>query len=363
MSSPQQLYHQIQQTLKGFPKWGRPELVQTLAHMMVGIFMSRDVRLSQMAENVPLAIQEDSVAQRFRRWLKNPQVDERAIYDPIVRDLLFSLSHTRLRIQIDRTLIEDRFNVLVVSVYYRKRALPLVWKVLPHTGSSGFMDWCEILSHFAEIVPDNAEIVLLGDREFGQPDLMRLIKSYGWHFCLRCKRSYQVFYRGMWFKLEEWIPQQGQQTFFDQTTFTQTNPFQDVNWACAWAEDSDDPWLIATDLPPSKRILRYYAQRFACEELFSDIKKRGFNLENTRLIHPERFSKLFMVVALLYVWVMCIARQVRITRQDRLLTYRWQEERHSLFQIGRRWIKKQLTLGRLSLQNLQYQPWRLVYEK
>ena len=74
MSSPLQLYHHIRKMLKDREKWGRPELLETLAYMMVGIFMSGDVRLSRIAEEVPLATQEDSVAQRFRRLFKNPTV-------------------------------------------------------------------------------------------------------------------------------------------------------------------------------------------------------------------------------------------------------------------------------------------------
>lgn len=359
MSSPQQLYHQLHRHLKQFEKWGRPELVQTLAYMMVGIFMNRDVRLSRIAEDVPLGIQEESLAQRFRRWLKNPTVDERAIYDPMMCNLLAGLRHTRLRFQIDRTTIEDRFNVLVISLYYRKRAIPIVWQVLPHQGSSSWQDWRDLCAHLADLVPEESEIIILGDREFGQSELMRLIRAYGWHFCLRCKGNYKVRYNGLWFSLREWIPTQGQQRFFSETTFAKSNPIDGIHWSLSWAPDSKEAWIIASDLPPSPRVLREYARRFACEELFFDIKKRGFNLEETRL----QLSKLFLVVALLYVWVLCLGRRVRLTRQVRTLTYRGRDNRYSLFQIGRRWIKKQLALGNQMLQTIDEQPWRLVYKK
>ncbi len=62
MSGPIRLYHELHSALKGWQKWGRPELVQTLALLMVGIFETRDVRLSRIAERVPLDIQEDNVA-------------------------------------------------------------------------------------------------------------------------------------------------------------------------------------------------------------------------------------------------------------------------------------------------------------
>jgi hypothetical protein len=65
MSGPIRLYHELHRALKRLGKWGRPESMQTLALLMTGIFNSRDVRLSRIAEQVPLDIQEDSVAQRF----------------------------------------------------------------------------------------------------------------------------------------------------------------------------------------------------------------------------------------------------------------------------------------------------------
>jgi len=365
MSSPQKLYHQFHKRLKGIEKWGRPELLQTLAYLMVGIFQSQDVRLSRIASKVPLAGQDESIAQRFRRWLKNPCVDARAIYDPVVVDLLLSLRHTRLRIQIDRTVIDDRFNVLILSLYHRKRALPLVWQVLAHKGNSAWLEWLEVLSHLADSLPPGACVMVLGDREFGQPDMMRILRGYGWDFCLRVKGNYQVYscHWGLWFALSELAPTPGQQRFLSNLCFTASERIPDVHFALACDEQSDDPWFIATSLPPSPRTLRHYARRFACEELFSDIKARGFNLENSQLQHPERFSRLLIAIALLYLWVVAVARQVRLLRLDREITYRVDEQRYSIFQIGYRWINKRLSLDKSTFPSSDFVPLQLIQQK
>ena len=42
------------------------------------------------------------------------------------------------------------------------------------------------------------------------------------------------------------------------------------------------------------------------EEMFGDLKKPGFDLESTMLRHFLRLSRLTLVVALLYVWLMSI---------------------------------------------------------
>jgi hypothetical protein len=62
--------------LKKLGQWGRPESMQTLALLMTGIFNSRDVRLSRIAEQVPLDIQEDSVA--HLSWLHHTSVRNQA---------------------------------------------------------------------------------------------------------------------------------------------------------------------------------------------------------------------------------------------------------------------------------------------
>jgi len=364
MSGPIRLYHQMHQALKQMGKWGRPESKQTLALLMTGIFHSRDVRLSRLAEHVPLAIQEDSVAQRFRRWLKNPRLDERALYDPVARQLLVSLRHTRLRLQIDRTLIGQRFNVLMVSLAYRRRAIPLAWMVLPHLGNSTFREREAILAQVAAVLPVGATVLLLGDREFGTPDMMRSAQCYGWDYCLRVRgTSYVHLPTGCWVPLRDLAPQPGTRYYLTDLRLTKSQHYGPVHVALACDEASDDPWFIATNGYPSRRTLCDYARRFGCEELFSDIKARGFNLALSQLQHAARFSRLLLAIALLYLWVLCVARRVCLSGQLRSLTYRIYDHRYSLFQIGRRWLAKQLTLGQSLVPDRTFQAWLLVHSK
>ncbi len=45
-----------------------------------------------------------------------------------------------------------------------------------------------------------------------------------------------------------------------------------------------------------------YALRWEIETLFSCLKGRGFNLENTRLTDPRRVKKLIAVLAISFCW-------------------------------------------------------------
>ena len=319
MSSPLKLYHHVMDMLKPMAWQGRKETLQTLAFMMTGIFQSRDVRLSRIAEKVPLVAKQDSVAQRFRRWLKNPDIDERLIYDPIAQGLLFSLRHTRIRIQIDRTLIGDQFNIIKLTLYWRKRALPLVWKMLPHQGSSSYADWVELLGHLATLLPPNAQVVILGDREFGVADMMDLIRWHGWDYCLRVKGDQLIWdeVAQEWRELRDLIAP-GETHFLRDSYFTKTNHYR-THFALTFDKTTDEPCIVATNQTPSQRTLREYRKRFGCEPFFSDLKSRGFDMARSQLQHRDRFSRLILVLALLAVWLIGVGQQLMAQRRGQEL--------------------------------------------
>ena len=200
------------------------------------------------------------------------------IDDPVARQVLASLRRTRVRIQIDRSVFDDRFNTLMCSLSFRKRAVPLLWMVLPHEGNATFMEKETILAQLAALLPPGlAQVIVLGDREFGTPDTMRTIQDQGWDFCLRVKGDQYVFLPDtrQWVHLRDLAPAPGQRGFL--TGLTQSNGYGPVHFALACAPDGDDPWLIAANLPPSPRILHHDARRFGGEARFADVKGRGFN--------------------------------------------------------------------------------------
>src|SRR5262249_52052866 len=156
------------------------------------------------------------------------------LYDPVAFGILAALRHTRLRIQIDRTEINEHLNVLMVSVYYRKRAIPLLWKVLSHQGNSTFKERNAVLAHLEELLPAGCHVLILADREFGQVDMMRSIGLHGWDFCLRVKGTHFISPQpGVWVKLKDLAPQPGQHYFLTDVVLTQAQCYGPVHFALA----------------------------------------------------------------------------------------------------------------------------------
>ena len=120
-----------------------------------------------------------------------------------------------------------------------------------------------------------------------------------------------------------------------------------VNLVTVWDRKEPEPWLLITNLTDAKKASETYAERFWIEEMFSDHKSRGLNLESTRLTDPDRIERLLVAVTLAYLWIMEVGALVVIRGQWRQVDNRGAKRSVSLCQIGLRWLKEQMNLGLL----------------
>ena len=112
--------------------------------------------------------------------------------------------------------------------------------------------------------------------------------------------------------------------------------------------------MMATNLPPNKRIINEYKRRFGCEEFFSDIKARGFDVEKSQLQHADRFERLMIILALLTLWLWGVARRLCVTQQVQDLVNPSHRHRYSHFQLAYRWLERQLTAGHSCIPDPKY---------
>jgi len=187
------------------------------------------------------------------------------------------------------------YQLLIVSLAYRQRAIPIAWTwwcatsrgTVPLTGN------CRYWATFTAL-PRGMAVQLVGDCEFGAVEILRQLDRWHWDYVLR------------------------------QKTSTHT--------------------CLATNLPDLRLALQAYARRMWIEEMFGDLKRHGFDLETTMLRHARRLSRLTLAVALLYVW--CIAVGTHTIRAGRRhLVDRKDRRDLSIFQIGLRYLEHQLING------------------
>ena len=180
-------------------------------------------------------------------------------------------------------------------------------------------------------------------QEFGSVAVLRQLDDWHWFYVLRQKSD-----TGVWLnETEGWktfgshIQKAGQSHWLGNGYLTRKELYP-VNLLVHWKRDEKEPWCLATNLPDRRIALRFYARRPWIEEMFGDMKKHGFDLEQTMLQHFQRLSRLTLAVVLLYVWLVSIGTRT-IHAGLRHLVDRKDRRDLCIFQIGFRFIERRLT--------------------
>ena len=248
---------------------------------------------------------------------------------------------TQVYVAIDRT-TWAKVNLLMVSVIWKKRAIPLYWQRLDRLGSSSYSGQVAVLSNALELL-GNYHSVVLGDREFCSVELARWLGERGSYFCLRQKKStFLKSDQGDWQKLGELTLSPGTQRFFHTAVLTQSRGFDAAHLAVKWKRRyrgfvPDEPWFLLTNLPTLDAAIHAYQRRFDIEEMFRDFKQGGYCLEQCK-VNDRRFRAIVLLCAIAYLSAATQGHRLKRQAKQRYLcrpeephrTHR----RHSDFRVG-----------------------------
>lgn len=335
MSDAERLY---QATLKNmfelFPEM-LEENVETIALQVTGILRARSGQLTKIASKVRYKGKKTSLVDRFRRFVKNPNIVVEAEYNPVAKLFLSSLSNERLVFAIDSTKIGGKCICLMLSVQYKTRALPLVWVVFKgRKGHSKQTLQRELFELAKTYVSDDCHVVLLGDGEFDGCEIVEWLEGQSrWDYVCRTDESNLVFYQNAWVSLRDIALEPGQETLLPQVLFTQSNQVGPINILAVWHEAERRHWFFVTSFDDYKVAQKWYRKRFTIETLFSDFKGRGFNLDKTKLWKPDRVSRLIFLASIAYVFTLFLGAESIVNGVYHQLV-RSDDYFHSLFQLG-----------------------------
>jgi len=126
----------------------------------------KEVSIEKIATALPIPILFESRRKKVQRFLSLPILNIKALWFPIIKDWLaqnFTANHS-FYLVIDRT-IWERKNLIMISIIYDQRAIPVYFEFLPKLGSSNFLEQTNFIS---EILPlfKKYKPILWGDREF-----------------------------------------------------------------------------------------------------------------------------------------------------------------------------------------------------
>lgn len=316
---------------------GRVTRLRNFARMAAGVFRSRSVHLRRIAEKMSGAAKTNSKIRQLSRFLDNAAFRVREWYEPIARSLLENLVEQGLEIRllVDGTKVGFGHQLLMVAIAYRRRAIPLAWTwVKGARGHSTAYKQRALLAYIHRLMPDQARVSVVGDSEFGAVKVLEQLDSWGWFYVMRQKSNHLVKLKGddLWRPFGSLIEKAGQRVWFDAAWLTRKHAYP-VRLLAYWKKGEKEPWLLATNLPTGRASLRAYRRRMWIDEMFGDFKRHGFDLESSHLRHFLRLSRLTLIVALLYLWLVAFGSHV-IKRGQRHLVDRADRLDLSVFRIG-----------------------------
>jgi hypothetical protein len=344
------LQAKVKQALDGVGmKLSQPQ-VNNLALWCQTLAVSENCHLTNLALGLPLAGEREHLIQRLRRFLKQRELGWNRCYGTLVRHLFDHWQGREVALVMDRTDLADRWSLLLLGVAYRKRLLPLAWRVLPFGGTSAEVQ-ISLLRQVQPFLPATAtgHIHFYADCEFRAVSVQAVCQAYQWHWQVGVKSdSYVQLPTGQWRQLRDLGVQPGERRYWQHVTLTQQHPFGPVNLLADWSAQQQSPRDWVTDLAADPQAWRRGRKRFWIEPSFRDWKSYGFDLEQSQLADPARLEVLVLGMAVTTLWMIHLGDWLRTQGHAH-----WLEREldavaghdFSLFRLGRDYLKRAQTMN------------------
>jgi hypothetical protein len=355
-----QLFLQVRDLLHHVHEEPENHLLVTLALMVSGLFLGRNVQFWELALWMPLPIQLTSAVRRFERFVADPAVDVVALFEPFVLAMQASLGAETAYLILDCTQAGQHCRTLLAALAYHETVLPLGWHSI--RGKKGHVTGefqKTLLLRLYPYLQRHPRVVVLGDAEYSNAPVMTWLRSVGWDFVLHIRTNCLVRTPDdpAWQPVQELCEisqlQPGQVKHWERVCFTQEHRLVDLTLSIYWGTGEDEPLCLIANVPASQQPHLLYERRFWIETLFGSYKSRGFGLARTHLTDPEHIDRLVLAIAIATCITLGLGTQLVLDHKTHLVD-RSDRRDLSLFQIGWRWLYRLLALNRLSELKLRF---------
>lgn len=342
------LYHQLR-TLLGQPsQWADQRHLHSLIWMVIGLVCSECINLTKWRMYVhSRAVFAQSHQRRFSRWLHNPRINVQKLYSPLIHQALAAWGEPCITLIEDTSMLWDEYCLIRLSVQYRGRAIPLVWRVIRHGSSSvRFQVYQTMLKRASRLVPAGVSVCFLADRGFADTTLMRYLRDeLHWHFRIRVKSNSWICRPSKgWIQLNQYHLASGEVVLLAGVSLSKTHVLDQLHLALARDLLSRQVWMVVSDQPTTLQTFREYGERFQIEEELLDEKSNGFQLERSEIRSAPALSRLCLVMAVATLLLTVQGQQVVAAGKRRWVDAHWQRG-NSYTRIGWNWFKGVLHQG------------------
>lgn len=193
---------------------------------------------------------------------------------------------------------KKHINILTVGVVVNKIAFPIAWVSLPQKtkrGNSNSKQRIALLERVLLLIDAKDIRVLTMDREFEGKEWLQWLDDNGLKYVLRIKgntlidnQSAKELTNGKQLRSPKSKSVWGLNLLFSGCRIKGKNT-------------RDDFLYLVSNSYHGSEALAFYRQRWGIEQLFSHLKKRGYDLEATHMSEGVKIDKLFALVALAFL--------------------------------------------------------------
>src|SRR5215210_6138937 len=272
------LYRSLRDLLVQLRPTERQTRIRNFSWLLAGLFLSRSVHLSKIANKIPTTKATlPSAVRRLSRLVDNSSIRVRECYEPLARRLLECQAEKlgEIRLIVDGSKVGFKHRLLMVGLAYRRRAIPIAWSWVPsEKGHSSAYKQRALLDYVRRLMPDGAaRVSVVGDSEFGAVALRKQLEEWGFYYVVRQKGSHLMRCsewqprRGERRALGELIERRGERVWLEGALLSRLHAHR-TNLLLYWKRGEKEPWLLASNLPTPRQSLLAYKKRMWIEEMF-----------------------------------------------------------------------------------------------
>jgi hypothetical protein len=322
-----------------------------LAIFSYGVIKGRHSQLSWLAEELGAFGEGETVRKRLNRWLSNPRIEVERVCEMWIKWVWSGMpTGTRAILLVDETKISDRLGVMMVSVAYQRRAIPLMWRCYKANSKTDYPSEGQVklivdmVKKVCACFPEESRPIVLADRGIGHSsNLIREFETQKLCYLLRIKDNARfAIEEEVSFILKE-ATREGTQWSSQGQLFTAKRQLETIVHVY-WGHAQKESWCLVTN--DADIDSKTYAQRVWQEESFRDLKSGGWQWQTSFIRDPERASRFLLILAVAYGWMIALGTQAPATRYMR--------RRYSVFRRGVKWFKTRLDRSETNLISIQF---------
>ena len=309
----------------------------------------KEVKIERLASYLPMPLLYKSRRKKIQRFLVLSSLSLPVFWFPIIKSIVEKEFKRveRLIFVLDRTQWQDN-NVFMISVIWKKRALPIYWLVLEKKGSSNIREQIALIRPVLKLF-SHYEVVILGDREFHGVELSYWLKQKN----KKAKNSIYFAFReknNIYLKRSKENPERlkdlkiipGVKVLPKNVKITKQKGFGKFNLLTYKKRNyrhhqAEESWFILTNLDSADEVIKLYKKRAGIEAMFRDYKTGGYNLEGSKA-NILRLTNLILLIAIAYTSASLKGKSFKNQGYQKYITRLTEAQRnyrrHSDFRVG-----------------------------